>query len=112
MKRLFIAILTLSFPAIFSTAGSALAASVSGKPDVETLTLIDKEEPSMKAVSGGIELTATPSDETTFLIYSITGQLVKSVKAEAGSTVNVELSGGCYIVRCTAWAKKIIVRNS
>lgn len=59
-------------------------------------------------VNGGISLSATAA--TSFEIYSITGQRVKSATVEQGSTVKVELPKGCYIVRCPQWSKKVVVR--
>lgn len=58
-------------------------------------------------VQGGIQLSATGN--VNFEIYSITGQRVKSVTVE-NSTAKVELPKGCYIVRCTDWSKKVIVK--
>lgn len=58
-------------------------------------------------VTNGIKLSAT--DKTTFEIYSITGQKVKSASIEDGS-FQIELPKGCYIVRCPQWSKKVVVK--
>lgn len=65
--------------------------------------------PSARPLSGAIELQCPPDDVTyTFQIYSITGQLVKTIRLHNGTAL-VELPQGCYIVRCQKWSKKIIV---
>ena len=42
-------------------------------------------------------------------IYSINGQLVKSVDAKAGQTVNVEAAKGLYIVKAGKKAVKVVL---
>lgn len=58
-------------------------------------------------IMGGIKLVA--ESEITFDIYSITGQRVKSISVDSG-TKQVDLPKGCYIVRCSQWSKKVIVK--
>ncbi len=65
------------------------------------------QESQAQSVDGGIKLTA--SGRVGFEIYSITGQRVKSTVVEDAS-VKVELPKGCYIVRCSEWSKKVVVK--
>ena len=66
--------------------------------------------PRLKVYSNGVELIVeADSGEFNFRIYSITGQVVKSLKMSEGSEL-IELPQGCYIVKCEAWSKKIIIR--
>lgn len=58
-------------------------------------------------VHGGIMLASNQNN--VFEIYSITGQRVKSVTVDSGS-VKVDLPKGCYIVRCSQWSKKVVVK--
>lgn len=69
-------------------------------------------EPAVKPVAGGLELSAPADarDAVRFVVYSITGQAVKSVEVSAGSPVTVELPAGVYIVRCNRWSHRYIVR--
>ena len=48
--------------------------------------------------------------ETTFMIYSITGQLMRNVKITGNNETNVDLPQGYYVVKCHAWSHKIVVR--
>ena len=61
----------------------------------------------VSASSSGVQLTAHES--TRFDIYSITGQLIKSLEVKL-ETVTVELPTGCYIVRCPQGSQKVVVR--
>jgi hypothetical protein len=59
------------------------------------------------ANSNGVQLTA--HEATRFDIYSITGQLIRSVEVKS-ETLTVELPTGCYIVRCPQGSQKVVVR--
>ena len=48
--------------------------------------------------------------ELTFSIYSITGQVVKSVSVGEGTSTTVNLPKGFYIVKCEYWSRKVIVK--
>ena len=45
-----------------------------------------------------------------FMIYSITGQMVKSIDAAPGEQVTAELPAGYYIVKTTQWSKRLVVK--
>lgn len=64
---------------------------------------------SIKVGHGQAELTVNGSNPIKFQIYSITGQLVKSVDVADGSII-VELPRGLYIVKCDLWSKQIVVK--
>lgn len=85
-------------------AGAATASSVARADDRIEIAADDCQA---KPVRGGIDLSA--SERTSFEIYSITGQKVKSEVVEDG-TVKAELPKGCYIVRCSKWSKKVVVK--
>lgn len=77
---------------------------------VDTREQADAAPPRLKVYSYGVELIVeADSGEFNFRIYSITGQVVKSLKLSEGSEL-IELPQGCYIVKCEAWSKKIIIR--
>lgn len=65
--------------------------------------------PEVKVYSDGIEIIVKPESGTyNFRVYSITGQVVKRLKLSEGSE-RIELPQGCYIVKCEAWSKKVVV---
>lgn len=64
--------------------------------------------PTMKSVSGGIEISANDDQTHHFYVYSITGQMIKSVDIQDSQII--DLPQGCYIVKCSEWSKKIVVR--
>lgn len=64
---------------------------------------------SARGGDGRIVLTAG-SEDATFQIYSITGQMVKQVKVNAESHVSVEMPKGFYIVKYNnQWSRKVVV---
>ena len=66
--------------------------------------------PRLSVVPGGLKIEVV-SDATneSFTIYSITGQVVKSFTLNAGVEM-VDLPQGCYIIKCSQWSKKVVVR--
>ncbi len=50
------------------------------------------------------------SRELTFTVYSITGQIVKSVSVAGGSSTTINLPKGFYIVKCDYWSRKVVVK--
>lgn len=72
-------------------------------------TSLAAAETTAKASEGQIVLTSADEKPVTFQIYSIIGQLVKSVTVHSGEII-VELPRGYYIVKCEKWTKQVIVR--
>lgn len=87
--------------------GVASSDLVYGAPVVRQEVAVS--EPALAARRGVIEI-ACPSDGKTytFQIYSITGQLIKRVQL-CDSKASIDVAKGCYVVRCEAWVKKIVV---
>ncbi|ROT07843.1 T9SS C-terminal target domain-containing protein [Muribaculaceae bacterium Isolate-104 (HZI)] len=71
---------------------------------------IDTENAVMTASSSGITLSVRSEKKIRFYIYSITGQLIKTVDVVAGESEYVDLNRGCYIVKCSDWSKKVLVK--
>lgn len=60
--------------------------------------------------NGRIVLTAGYQDAT-FSIYSITGQLIKTVKLGAEQRTSVDVPKGFYVVKCAGqWSRKVVVK--
>ncbi|WP_302062571.1 adenylosuccinate synthetase, partial [uncultured Muribaculum sp.] len=85
-----------------------MAASSVQEMNDDAITEVIDNSPTIKPVTGGLEITVSDGKAHEFYIYSITGQLVKRVKADY--TLTVELPQGYYIVKCSSWSKKIVVR--
>lgn len=90
--------------AVMIACASTVPAFVASADDAVEVTVAESRA---TGVEGGIQLSA--SERVGFEVYSITGQRVKSVTVE-NSTVKVDLPKGCYIVRCSQWSKKVIVK--
>ncbi len=75
--------------------------------DEESIVAINTA-PTLRSVTGGIEITVNDDAKHDFYIYSITGQMVKAVTLS--ETTVVDLPQGCYIIKCESWSKKIVVR--
>ena len=61
---------------------------------------------------GSVSVTMVAGDgDTTFNIYSITGQLIKTVRVNAGTRVTIDMPKGFYIVKCAGrWSRKVVVK--
>lgn len=71
---------------------------------------VASDESAVVGGKGTIAMTAGESDAT-FNVYSITGQLIKSIKVNAGTKVTMEFPKGFYIVKCVGkWSRKVVVK--
>lgn len=78
--------------------------------DGRTPTELATAEASVQGGVGHLVLIAGESD-TVFGVYSITGQLLRTVRVAAGSRVTIEMPKGFYIVRCgNRGSRKVVVR--
>ncbi len=102
MRRLFI------FMVFVVMVGAVIQANGVERRNGQETSLVAVQT-SVKASNGQIVLTSVEEKPVTFLIYSIIGQLVKSVTVQSGETV-VELPRGYYIVKCEKWTKQVIVK--
>lgn len=101
---------------LFRTTAILLSLIVSAAPVMAAVDDDDRDiageltspEPSASPVEGGVDLTAPAPGQLTFHIFSITGQLVKTVSIRE-ETVRIELPRGCYVVKCGRWSKKILI---
>lgn len=93
---------------LLASAGAGSGFMLSAAESREAELTVDA--PAVKSVASGIEITGAASTDCHFSIYSITGQLVKTVDVAASTRVTVDLPKGYYIVKCSAWARKVVVR--
>ena len=60
--------------------------------------------------NGRIVLVAGSRD-TQFSIYSVTGQLIKTVRVNADQRLSVDVPKGFYVVKCSGqWSRKVVVK--
>lgn len=88
-----------------ATASSQWQASA--RPAVESR--VSDHQPAVSVDKGFVELTAPDGEAVKFEIFSITGQLVKSVTVK-GSTVKIDLPKGFYIIKCDSWTKRVMLK--
>lgn len=83
---------------------------VASQPDNEEkeITIIETA-PTMTATQHGVELSAYDGESHRFSIYSITGQMIRSVEI-IDNTVSINLPKGFYIVKCDSWSKQLVIR--
>ncbi|WP_407405444.1 T9SS type A sorting domain-containing protein [Sodaliphilus sp.] len=79
-------------------------------PDVATT--VQRVESTATATGGVGHITfATTGSDAVFHIYSITGQLLKTVRLNADAHTTIEMPKGFYVVKCSSqWSRKVIVR--
>lgn len=102
MKRLITA--AILFIVAISPAGQwcAGARTVSEAKVMDSVPVVSVEK-------GYIELTVPDGEVVKFEVFSITGQLVKSVTVKS-STVKVDLPKGFYIIKCDNWTKRVMIK--
>lgn len=68
------------------------------------------ESPMVKSTPTGVVFSVSEDKPYQFGIYSITGQLIKSIKVLPYTSTTINLPKGYYIVKCEKWAKQVVVR--
>lgn len=64
----------------------------------------------VKSTPNGVIFSVNDDKAYQFGVYSITGQLIKSIKVLPHTSTTITLPKGYYIVRCEKWAKQVVVR--
>lgn len=87
--------------------GSMSAAGVG-----DAATVQQRIETVANASGGNGRITfAAGNSDAVFHIYSITGQLLKTVRLSADGHVSIDMPKGFYVVRCNGqWSRKVIVK--
>lgn len=102
MKRLLLILL------VSMTLGVAMATPDSGNA-VQRIENASSS-PSVTGGDGRIYFTAG-NTEAVFSIYSITGQLLKTVRISAEGHASFDIPKGFYVVRCNnQWSRKVVVK--
>lgn len=98
------AIAALAVAGMFAVPVSMATPSEVGSQSVEV-----SAQPSVRVVDGHVEISLPGEEPRQVAVYSLTGQLVKSIVVQPGVTV-IELAPGYYIVRCDRLSQRVIVR--
>lgn len=102
MKRLIIYLILIS-------AAAALPMPVVASEQKPQLEERMQEQPMVKVSGTVIELRSPNQEAVKFQIFSITGQLIKTLTVKA-MPVKVELPKGFYIVKCDNWTKRVMLK--
>ncbi|MBP5687390.1 MAG: T9SS type A sorting domain-containing protein [Muribaculaceae bacterium] len=95
------------FTLCMALAVGAVGVSSYAAPRVEQ---VSSDETNVYGGKGTIAMVAGDSDAT-FNVYSITGQLIKTVRVTAGTKVTIDVPKGFYIVKCAGrWSRKVVVK--
>ena len=89
----------------FTASAISMPATYANEPIFSTATI----QPTVKVVSGGIEITIQEESGCHVAIYAITGQLVKQIDIPSGGTT-IDLPSGYYIVKCGNTASRVDIR--
>lgn len=101
MKKILLALI------LAASSASVVTPVVAAASAVETPVA---ENAMVKLHAGAIELIASGDEAVHFQVYSITGQMVKSVDVAAGMSVMLDVPSGYYIVKCPMWSKRVVVK--
>jgi len=85
-------------------------ASATSSDQREGIESVAENVATVSTANGEMEISNPGNESMRFHIFSITGQMVKAVEVSSGERVTVDLPSGCYIVKCSQWSKKIVVR--
>lgn len=83
------------------------AASAAGAPGSEQR--IEEVRPSVRVVSGQVEISIPGDESMQVYVYALTGQVVKHFTAQPGVSV-LDLPAGYYIVKCGHLSQRVVVR--
>lgn len=79
----------------------------------ETVPVQDERQaevsPSVEVTGMVLEFRTNGSEPVKFKIFSITGQLIKTIVVKS-VPVKVELPKGFYIVKCDTWTKRVMLK--
>lgn len=95
---------------VFAVAAALLSTTaVAAFPTADVVSEVRQPSVSIRVLQTGVEIVNDTRTECDVMIYAITGQLMKHVKAAPGST-QIELAPGCYIVRVDGLSKRIVIQ--
>lgn len=100
-----LSILVLIMAMAFAPSAFASVGAEDSYSSVEDAT----SEPEIKVAGQRVEIEISDDLDHQVMVYALTGQVVKTVKATYGTTV-IDLPAGYYIVKVDRVAKRVIVR--
>lgn len=106
---LFLVIIAFCAPPVRGAVPVELS-SVVNAPTAAAASFDADKEFKVEGSTGVIIIKSTSEKETTCRIYSITGQLLATVKIAPASTSKTEINAGCYIVKTPSSTRKVMVK--
>lgn len=96
---------------MIATAMLAVSATSFAEPaeSNESVANVAVSTPVIRVVGGHVEITLPGNESRTVVFYSLTGQIVKTLTMNPGTT-QIELPTGYYIIRCERYSQRVIVR--
>lgn len=94
---------------LFLGVASLSAQQAVSQPDDRKIEAIEAG-PSVRVEGTTIEFSGDNSQSTKFEVFSITGQLVRTLVVPADRVARVELPRGCYIIKCAGWTKRVMLK--
>lgn len=95
---------------VLAAVGTPLTSAEPQSSSQMTISSPETVGPAMNVVGSTIELSLGDRNSSVrFEIYSITGQLVKSVTVTS-APVKIELPKGFYIVKCDSWTRRVMLK--
>ncbi len=90
-------------------AATAVPMAVQAVPASSRIETVSNEP---QALGGKGTVTLIAGDEdATFRLYSVTGQLLRTVKVSAQGRVTIDMTKGFYLVKCAGhWSHKVVVK--
>lgn len=84
--------------------------TVMATPDANGVAQRIETVATASGATGRIQFSAGNTDAV-FLVYSITGQLLKTVRLSADGHASIDMPKGFYVVKCNGqWSRKVIVK--
>lgn len=105
----FLLIIAFCAPSVRGAVPVELSSVVNAPTTAAASSDADKEF-KVEGSTGVIIIKSTAEKETTCRIYSITGQLLATVKVAPASTSKTEVNSGCYIVKTPSSTRKVMVK--
>lgn len=97
-------ILVASLVALSTGVAVPVAASPLEAPRTELAAM-----PAVRVVGGQVEITVPGDEARQVTVYTLTGQIVRTLTAQPGVT-QIDLPAGYYIVKCDRLSQRVIVR--
>lgn len=98
-----------SFAIIALLGSPILSAQTFNRQDSRRIEQTESIRPNVKVLGTVIEFYGDNSGSVKFEVFSITGQLVRTIVVK-DQPMRIELQRGCYIIKCSSWTKRVMLK--